>query len=1090
MVFTLGVIAAQSMLAADEHPTGGSVRFPQTNAVGSDASGRYSYLRAEGLEDTLLGAPGALIALVEIPWDRWNQTGSARFHILGNDHRDMPLAGGLHLAAVADRERSVARALRFAASNGTDGVAMTLTLPGRPPRLLVAVRSDGASVELAAWADGVRIGTASLEAGSASFAGLRLAGDRLLVGCTGSGGAATAEPRAEATRVGFDGAIGFVGYHAAPVGDAALAEISAGRPPREALPDGAAWILARELDEPGLPAFAAPIWATGDAHPEWTVEGGGPGLRAGSDLAASRSGDARFGLAPIRDGQVWGARPGQTRAPVAVGGISAGLTGGVEIRAIYADGTVHTDWTALPAVELGGGGAWSGAIELDLFAGGWGHIEARPAAMPALVQRSRADCGVGWVIAPVGQSNAESVWKGSAGDPAAVTGGPIGNLSFCMPFRSRNTASGLAAGSGSVVMDVVTLDRPRSEGLIAAAEEVRRYGDTPVMIFDMTQEGSSVAELQNDGTDRRLWSDSPGDQFAVAGNAVSAFVIQWALQMGGVGSSPAGIDTAGVLDALLDGQDSVTAGWTKDHWLLSSEFAHGANTGVALMQRTGGGSATEPPRDHDGFWERIAENPVREMDFYPQKIRAYAAAKGYAEGQDIRDTERLGGHFETSQGKRRSARRLLASGLRACGVDTTANPRFTGISANAGRDVLTATFSRPNGGALRTGWSFAGETPPAGVNPVQGFEVHDPAGTAGLPGDVTRSGFAAAIADGSAGAVALTKDSGAWSEGTMVAFAPGAGLGYNSAVFADQLYKGWLYESSSQEGGLGVPVMGMDAWHIPVDAPATLGALLVVDPSDLAGMFQETTGAGASMPAAVDQPVGTIVNRGALGGYLTAPSLAERPILRRIANGDDANVRAGAAFGDRPLWFLEFADTDKELVFSGGPAIPDSPEFAVGLALRQLDPTATRRMVFTQAQVGGTTGTTFMLTQNVNVFGQPVANRFGVKWPGSTGVRNNWPVDFLIGDGRDKRVIFNTAAGAGASSMLVDRLTEEATFTAAGGTEQSDAFRIGSSPDPFWASGRFRLYGLFVAPRLDTPLKRRQASVWLAGRHGALYPHW
>jgi hypothetical protein len=45
-------------------------------------------------------------------------------------------------------------------------------------------------------------------------------------------------------------------------------------------------------------------------------------------------------------------------------------------------------------------------------------------------------------------------------------------------------------------------------------------------------------------------------------------------------------------------------------------------------------------------------------------------------------------------------------------------------------------------------------------------------------------------------------------------------------------------------------------------------------------VFQERTGQFAATPAAVGDPVGTIVNLGTFGGYWTAPSDAARPILR------------------------------------------------------------------------------------------------------------------------------------------------------------------------------------------------------------------
>ena len=49
-------------------------------------------------------------------------------------------------------------------------------------------------------------------------------------------------------------------------------------------------------------------------------------------------------------------------------------------------------------------------------------------------------------------------------------------------------------------------------------------------------------------------------------------------------------------------------------------------------------------------------------------------------------------------------------------------------------------------------------------------------------------------------------------------------------------------------------------------------------------MRQDRTGAAATIPAAVDQPVGSILNLGTLGGWWTAPSDTARPILRNAGS--------------------------------------------------------------------------------------------------------------------------------------------------------------------------------------------------------------
>lgn len=53
-----------------------------------------------------------------------------------------------------------------------------------------------------------------------------------------------------------------------------------------------------------------------------------------------------------------------------------------------------------------------------------------------------------------------------------------------------------------------------------------------------------------------------------------------------------------------------------------------------------------------------------------------------------------------------------------------------------------------------------------------------------------------------------------------------------------------------------------------------------LDPSDLSSMKQDLTGAAATTAAVVDSPVGSILNKGRLGGWITCADNASRPILR------------------------------------------------------------------------------------------------------------------------------------------------------------------------------------------------------------------
>jgi len=67
---------------------------------------------------------------------------------------------------------------------------------------------------------------------------------------------------------------------------------------------------------------------------------------------------------------------------------------------------------------------------------------------------------------------------------------------------------------------------------------------------------------------------------------------------------------------------------------------------------------------------------------------------------------------------------------------------------------------------------------------------------------------------------------------------------------------------------------------VPVWTPASIGAEVWFDASDLSSMKQDRTGASATVDAAVDSPVGSWLNKGTFGGWITAPNDSARPVLR------------------------------------------------------------------------------------------------------------------------------------------------------------------------------------------------------------------
>lgn len=67
-----------------------------------------------------------------------------------------------------------------------------------------------------------------------------------------------------------------------------------------------------------------------------------------------------------------------------------------------------------------------------------------------------------------------------------------------------------------------------------------------------------------------------------------------------------------------------------------------------------------------------------------------------------------------------------------------------------------------------------------------------------------------------------------------------------------------------------------------VQSPET--AEIWFDPSDLSSMWQEITGSSGFTPVAVGDPIGSIRNKGTVGGWATAPSTSNRPVLGKTGD--------------------------------------------------------------------------------------------------------------------------------------------------------------------------------------------------------------
>ena len=134
-----------------------------------------------------------------------------------------------------------------------------------------------------------------------------------------------------------------------------------------------------------------------------------------------------------------------------------------------------------------------------------------------------------------------------------------------------------------------------------------------------------------------------------------------------------------------------------------------------------------------------------------------------------------------------------------------------------------------------------------------------------------------------------------------VSFAPSGNATINGATDAQRVVTPQQFVAVSKIGPSEWNVTGQieSVPVIPPFAPSDLltgaaGLWWDVQPGNC---FQETTGAAATTPASVGDPVGTIVDLGGNGNFGVAPSNAARPILRQ--EGDD--------------FYLEFDGTDDQI---------------------------------------------------------------------------------------------------------------------------------------------------------------------------------
>ncbi|MEM9139607.1 MAG: hypothetical protein AAGB15_07215, partial [Pseudomonadota bacterium] len=1027
-----------------------------------------------------LGSAQAMIAVVDVPWARYGQAQDEIHYILGNDWNDTPNGGGFHLRVDAAKLYSTARTITFKIANDsaqtrTGTLTLTDTMPDTPRQLTICISSDGSDLDLRAYSDGVSVGSVVWDGGLTAFSGTALDGSGFLIGCTGSGSSLALTPFGSGARRGFDGSIEFLGVYNGTVSNANLIIISNGQPPQDVLTTTANWIIGRQPTD-YTAAVPAASWATADTRGDWALTGT---MLPGGDLTPAYSSGNTFAIEPITDGTVWGMAPNGTDVSVPLSFAASGVTGAVEARLISAsDGAVISDWATVTGVNLGTTN--SGTITWPECENGWAYVEARPTSSPTMLQRSRSHCAVGWTVALVGQSQVAYSTQLLSG--SALTAAGNGNLSYAGRFFDGS------ATNGALVADRITSAVPRTDGLAAMVGEVSRYGRTPVMILDMSMVGTGPADLQDDSDTDRLWSQSPGLLVDLTSNRVSAFNITWDTSI-----PYTSLDTS--MDALIKG---TTSTWTISgtNYLQSSYFHHTTSVGIALQPSIGLGN------NLTGLNQEVFGAANSNIDWqYRRLLLEYAGDNGFVVGYDPSASGDLdAGHAITNESKGRMGRTLLASAMKACGVEALAEP--TPISTTWASDgtYVDIYVDLPEGGNLTVEGGFTGSPTGEDANPVQGIEFQDIAGTS----TSSRSGFTTAIQDSGTGTapnrrgiIRATKSTGSWGEGTVVTPFRGMPISFQEPTRTHSLWKGYPRERSAAYGGLGLIVpAGVQAFTRPVVPETTLGATHWCDIGASGTCFQERTGASASTEAGDGDPVGTLViSTPSADVYMTAPSDAARPTLTRKTQTideviGDNNTRFNYKTAGAEVWYLNFDGTDDEL-HASSPYLPDSTQWTFGMAVATNTTSGNRHVVSQADNLPANSGAwaLFMnVASNLGVFG----SHWRFVWKDASPEIQDPPsiVNVYSGILEEQSLMHvNTSS----ESRIVSRgnaVVDTYTSASSEGVQQEN-FCFGQSAQTAMLShGSFRLYGFFIATDDFTATQQKQALVWLGERYGQINPYW
>lgn len=774
-----------------DQPVIGSVQFPAFNRQYAGIAGAIAYPAAGIVQNPLLtpAAPSAFFIMLQVAHERTKT--NREYRVIGNGATGGTTTFSLvhHGDNYFDGNRHDELRWRSRGSTG-DLLDLSVDVQLRASKWqLIVIRSDGSgNFSIASYAPGLGkiAGTAQT---SATHSLNALSGTHVALGDavnTPPGVTPYAAPISA-----FDGAVAFHGFVLGDAGDDARWQaICEGADVADTLGSASAFRLYRDFRNGGVtPESLGPV-LPGDGTTAGTVHGT---VDAGGTVPCAQ---------PLRylhfdrlpEGYVLCAADGQTHGTVQLTGRSLGLVGGLMGRIVSEDGTVLVPGFLIDGVAP----TMTVTLNLPPYAG-WGYLELWAESDPTIVHRMNSRIGCGDKLSVIGQSQAYIMLYA-----ANVTLAPTGLASFCSHV---GTVSDPADTTASPVPRFSTGARPQMfiippqmtnayNGVTAIAERIGEHNQgRAVSVVGCAIPGTSARDWINDATTQRQWVVD----VEVAQMAGRDRVPVWLWY-----SADAGFDYRQVLDAVLFG----TGPYAGNHTLFDGSLQLGGyKLGVCLPSRATG---TEPgPFDYDDFGFRRTysqEGQIAWCNDHPDigvigPAVTDMAIDNLASGTPAGPDFNLGGPHESQvlrEGAYRLGYRVGETYLRARGQSPTPNNPYVDpaqITINPARTEILVKCVLPNQGlGLRT----------ADGRPVNGFELSTDGGATW-----TRSGFTAAII--ASDTVRITKSAGSWPSGLRLTYLRGGPFSYGTAEELNAHYNGSLYDGCAAEGGLGLPLIGIDS---------------------------------------------------------------------------------------------------------------------------------------------------------------------------------------------------------------------------------------------------------------------------------------